>query len=158
MQVKNLYPPHNLERFQVFYVLNSSDLLDRTRKLNKEFFKTKQFSTLEEAYSAVDNVCKTVVIVEESCYGLVGEPVEKGLAGLIIVTEQEFNLKDRIFSKINRDLFLTDYLDEFIFWALEKASFRNLSLKREEHKKQTEKIIDSILQVSRMPTFGNKNG
>lgn len=139
------------KKITVYCVLSHTQLVKRMESLPNESFDVKFVDTFHMACDEMTN--NGVIVIEKSMYNALPEKCmpEKCPArcSVIVVSDVQLNLHDSNVNKVPLELFLTPYLDEFIFWTVEKSKYFVDLIESEKRKERVESLITELHDLSR---------
>lgn len=137
----------NDTRIKVYCLLKELSLIQRVKELTPENFNIIMVDNVKAALVCDHENC--VVIADEDVYSEIKDKLNSDHSGVIIVCDRDLNLKGEAMSRVPKELFLTDYLDEFIYWTVEKSRYiKEIRMKNKVKSKKIENIIDELHELS----------
>lgn len=142
---------HDLsDDIRVFSILKDATLKQRLFELNSNFFNIVELNSMAEATDMCNR--NDIIIIEDTLYN---DEIQC-TNSVLVITDDMLNLKDDAVNFVPKELYLTKYLDEFIFWAIEKIKHIAKTNRKFRKKKDVEQIIKDLQTVSRASIFVNK--
>lgn len=142
-------PANTKHRINVFIMFKDQELTERVKELDNDSFNIISINKPSE----IKDRYNSVIIVEKRVYLENTKNLSLNDGSIIIVTNEEINLKDNLINKVPKELFLTKYLEEFIYWTVEKTRIILEKKKRQLRRTEVEKLITELKDVSRCSIF-----
>jgi hypothetical protein len=76
---------------------------------------------------------------------------------VVLINGEGLDLKTGTLNKIPKDLFMTAYLEEFLYWVLQRAQYeRRLKNRNTRTSKKVQTLLDELHTLSRSTTLTNQ--
>lgn len=135
----------------VYYIFNDADLKARITGLDTYKFNISPVSD-EGVY--IDRPRYSILFIEKAIFEQMDFDADPEDFSFIIVSDTQLNLKTGTVNRIPKDLFMTNYLDEFIYWVVEKTEYLNEIQSKNRHKnKKLETLLDELHKLSRQSVY-----
>ena len=141
----------NIQKINVYSLLTDPILTKKVKTLNKNSFTIVEVKKPEDIPNY--ECCDSVIVIEKNAYLKFKNRFVITDGSIIMVTNKEINLKDCIVNRVPKDLFLTRYLEEFIYWTTEKSHILLEKRKMQLRRYEVEKLITELKVVSRCSIF-----
>lgn len=136
----------------IYCLLKEECLIQRIKELNQDKFKIVIADTVDEA--TVCNGENCVIMVEKDIFPELKVKLDPEHTSVIIVSHEHLDLSDALINKVPKELFLTKYLDEFVFWVVEKARYlKLLQDKKQVRKEKIQTLINELNDINKQPVL-----
>ena len=148
------FPPYHPEKFKIYLCETDTSLCStHALSLDTSIFEIIKMPTLEECFTAAEQSDYGTVLISSAGYQTLHPDLQDFKVSLIVVAENEFNLKNKFFSTIPAALAHDTYLAEFIYWAIEKKVMARELKKKNTKKEQVSQILKKFETILK----GDKN-
>jgi hypothetical protein len=129
-------------------------IIDRVKKLSSDFFNIIVVDDVEKIDTKRGDV--SIVLVD---FDHKKEYSDKFLSKntVVLINGEGLDLKTGTLNKIPKDLFMTAYLEEFLYWVLQRAQYeRRLKNRNTRTSKKVQTLLDELHTLSRSTTLTNQ--
>ena len=141
---------HTRGMITIYCLLNETCLIDRVKGLSDDKFKIVFTNDINEAVICTSSDC--VILVEKDIFPELKQKLDPAHSSIIIVSSDSLDLSDTLVNIVPKELFLTKYLEEFIFWTIEKTTYiKDIHDKKKMRGEKIRSLIKELNEINKQP-------